>query len=753
MNRMAQDRYNQWLKLPPGPRPPDHYTLLGLPHFCDDAPRIQQASHDRLDQLDKYALSKDPASREDCQRIMNEVARARVVLTDAGKRLAYDVELADALGVAPPQAIVMPAHEPHEAREPHETDDPGAQVEPVQEPQRPAVTKPAPTRAAPIAASRRPVRIPHEQSAQSPRISWLLAGGAALGVIVLAALLITFMSKEGEPAPGPDSPVTTKGPQPPVVPADPVAALLQKDMEEARARCMARLQECRDDKAIMPLIDEWGQKDWQYIMAAIEKGEDDRAEPRVRTVEYEKAYDKLGDVMTHARRTVEIMLAARGPYDQAVMGMDEESIRTRTPDDWTAIAGSLRKATIGALNHRPEDAAKHFETAAKQYRVAAAKVLAMKLPGVAEPKGPPTPAGAMRLVPMGEPFKGPYHVRYLQFSPDGKLLAAAGENEMMLWDVMKGAPHAARSRLPESAAIVYFNFSPDGTRLHHFTRGGISSWDLSKLEAAPAKSEAWTMGGPLVTGGTYAGIVGRDEKEVEIWDTTTNTITSRLRHDSKVQFHAINANGRFTVTLEQDQPDFYIWETQSGLKLTKRAYPFAGRITGMPGSRVTLSPDARFIACCDRIELQFVATGDSATPKPLDLTRKGRGLMEKLDFAPDGRHLLLRLHNTNLEPSMHRAVLIYNTVEGRIVGEAHPSGDDGKGRFPMPTLRCSPDGRLMATGGATGILRVISIDTGKPVTTDVNIGSTIWDIAFSHDSKMLAVLYVDAMVRIYRLVP
>jgi hypothetical protein len=90
---MSTDLYTEWLKIPPGHRPPDHYALLGLERFCSDASAIEQAVADRMELLDRYALHRDSARRSACQQMMNEVAQARIVLIDPQRRTAYDQTL------------------------------------------------------------------------------------------------------------------------------------------------------------------------------------------------------------------------------------------------------------------------------------------------------------------------------------------------------------------------------------------------------------------------------------------------------------------------------------------------------------------------------------------------------------------------------------------------------------------------------------------------------------------------------------
>jgi formylglycine-generating enzyme required for sulfatase activity len=102
------DLYAEWLDVPPGDRPPDHYALLGVPRYCDDADQIDAAVSRQLDRLDRHSLQPDTDRREACQRLMNEVAAAGVVLSDPGRRAAYAADLAAARGDRPPAAPAVP---------------------------------------------------------------------------------------------------------------------------------------------------------------------------------------------------------------------------------------------------------------------------------------------------------------------------------------------------------------------------------------------------------------------------------------------------------------------------------------------------------------------------------------------------------------------------------------------------------------------------------------------------------------------
>lgn len=56
---MALDVYKDWLGIPDGPRPPDHYTLLRLVQFEDNTEKIRelpQAQHARPQVRDRTIL-------------------------------------------------------------------------------------------------------------------------------------------------------------------------------------------------------------------------------------------------------------------------------------------------------------------------------------------------------------------------------------------------------------------------------------------------------------------------------------------------------------------------------------------------------------------------------------------------------------------------------------------------------------------------------------------------------------------------
>ena len=108
------DPYSRLLGLPPGPRPPHLYALLGLEAYCDDVATILQASRRQMACIKPYEDHPDPAFRAKVQEIMNQIGLARAVLRDPDKKTEYDRRLSEILAQAPPVAAASQPQQPDE---------------------------------------------------------------------------------------------------------------------------------------------------------------------------------------------------------------------------------------------------------------------------------------------------------------------------------------------------------------------------------------------------------------------------------------------------------------------------------------------------------------------------------------------------------------------------------------------------------------------------------------------------------------
>ena len=84
------DAYHQWLGIPPGEQPPSAYRLLGLRPLESDSEVIQNAADRQTLHLRTYQLGEHADISE---RLLNEVAAARLLLLNPTKKAEYDREL------------------------------------------------------------------------------------------------------------------------------------------------------------------------------------------------------------------------------------------------------------------------------------------------------------------------------------------------------------------------------------------------------------------------------------------------------------------------------------------------------------------------------------------------------------------------------------------------------------------------------------------------------------------------------------
>jgi hypothetical protein len=84
---LAIDVYKEWLGIPEGPRPPDHYQLLRLVQFEDSVDKIR-GNYKKLNaHVKKYATGQ---YANESQALLNELAKGMLCLTDLERKREYD---------------------------------------------------------------------------------------------------------------------------------------------------------------------------------------------------------------------------------------------------------------------------------------------------------------------------------------------------------------------------------------------------------------------------------------------------------------------------------------------------------------------------------------------------------------------------------------------------------------------------------------------------------------------------------------
>ena len=101
----AFDPYHIWLGIPPEDQPPHHYRLLAVKAFESNPDVLESAADQRMSHVRSFQSGKHAA---ESQKLLNELAAARLCLLSPEKRAAYDRVLKAKLAVEKPTAASPP---------------------------------------------------------------------------------------------------------------------------------------------------------------------------------------------------------------------------------------------------------------------------------------------------------------------------------------------------------------------------------------------------------------------------------------------------------------------------------------------------------------------------------------------------------------------------------------------------------------------------------------------------------------------
>ena len=313
----------------------------------------------------------------------------------------------------------------------------------------------------------------------------------------------------------------------------------------------------------------------------------------------------------------------------------------------------------------------------------------------------------------------------MALAPDGKTVATASQDQTVrVWDVATGT----EQRSLAAGAIVHgIAFAPDGKSLSAAVEGGsVFVWETAtgkELHKIAAHKEAalcvaFAPGGKLLASGGH-------EKTVRLWDMATGKELRTFDTDgNQVQDLAFAADGK-ALAVAMPAKQVLVVDPATGLPLR----PFQGA-NGV--KRVVFSPDSKLLltgAGNHSAYLFEVATGKDLFPFP-----SPRNYVGNLSFSADGQAL-----RTCSQDSQARVW----DLTGHLVRHFAATGQH-RGK----SSAFSPDGRLLAVGGNTGVIRLFDLDTGRSVREVGKVEGTINALTWSADGKALAAGGLDGSVRV-----
>ncbi len=246
-----------------------------------------------------------------------------------------------------------------------------------------------------------------------------------------------------------------------------------------------------------------------------------------------------------------------------------------------------------------------------------------------------------------------------RLSPDGRLIAVGlKERGVALWDARRLTPVGARL-LGTGGEVKSLDFSPDGKTLAAVTQTTLTLWDVgsrSRLhEPLYAGNPSWVLAVGFSPDGTTLATASSD-LGLRFWDVTTGDSLDAPGFGESASDIAFSTDGAM-IASGSDQGAAEVWDAATRTSIAT--------FDGTPADSVALSPDGHFLAVGGAGRV--VRVWEVRTRKLLrELDQGGNGAFT-LEFSPDGRTLAI----SGFEP----AASLWDVASGAQIGPSLTAGD------------------------------------------------------------------------------
>ncbi len=318
-------------------------------------------------------------------------------------------------------------------------------------------------------------------------------------------------------------------------------------------------------------------------------------------------------------------------------------------------------------------------------------------------------------------------VRSVGFTPDGNLLASAGDSVLALWDAQDGRQTAILQGHKND--VMAMCLSPDGDFLASCSADlTVRLWDrrtgacLRTLHGHTdcVRSVCFSPDSSIVASGS-------EDKTVRLWDSRTGAcLHTFYGHTGWIRSVCLSPDNKTLASGDNDGM-VWLWDRHSG----ERLHVLQGHADVVRS--VCFSPDGAFLASGS--DDHTVRLWDSYTGQCLHTLRGHTSWVRCVCFSPDGAILA--------SGSDDHTVRLWDSYTGQRLHQF-------LGYTQALTSICfSPDGSVLAGGSDDHTLRVWDSHTGQCLHQFQGYTKTITSVWFSPDGKVIAGGSNDQMVRLW----
>jgi WD40 repeat protein len=368
------------------------------------------------------------------------------------------------------------------------------------------------------------------------------------------------------------------------------------------------------------------------------------------------------------------------------------------------------------------------------------------------------------------------NVNQVAFSPDGSWIAtASNDHTARVWDARTGQALAV---LPGPWFVESVSFSPDGKRLAVGASGNrLSVYEISGREVQRrlaghfygAQSVEFHPRQPLLA-------TGADDHAVVLWDAPSGTPTQRWPEAQRAYVPALaySPDGALLASAEGVAPNTSTYEINvRAVPSGSLRYVLSGHETGVHS--LAFDPGGERLASGD--EHGRVLLWDLATGRELRRWTLGRNWVSSVAFLDKGKWLLAAIMGgplavidlesegpprvVSVPDGCYRSLVLpgetgvlVGTFTGSVLRLSLPdlreeARLDQAHAGTVASLALSPDGRLLATGGADRRVVLRDAATFRPYLSLPEWTGVIKGLAFDATGRWLAFVGADADVALW----